>query len=287
MTGQNLLEPIIAAAKASQVIGPDDYRDEEGFLVCGSCKTRRETEIKDLSDPTGQTMVKVPILCECRLKAREEEEARQKKIEWEERLKRLRQLSLMDERLANATFDNFEVRPQNEKCHKLLSSYAKRFDQMVEKSQGLLLYGTVGSGKTYGAACIANYLLDLGVPVIMTSFVKIVDSMRGWSNPDETMVDRLNRAKLLIIDDLGAERDTEFALERVYDIIDSRYRSRLPLILTTNLNVTDMLNENDIRYSRIYDRIFEMCVPIPFSGIEWRKEEASRRFKRMQEYMED
>ena len=96
---------------------------------------------------------------------------------------------------------------------------------MMTKNQGLLFYGDVGTGKTFSAACIANYLLNRKIPTVMTSFVKIIGNA-DLRNREESMyfTDRLNRAKLLIIDDLGAERGTDYALERVYDIIDSRYR---------------------------------------------------------------
>lgn len=59
----------------------------------------------------------------------------------------------------------------------------------------------------------------------------------------------MNQSKLLIIDDLGAERGTDYSLERVYDIIDSRYRSNKPIILTTNLTMEQMKNCEDIRYN--------------------------------------
>ena len=101
-----------------------------------------------------------------------------------------------------------------------------------------------------------------------------------------TLIARLNRAKLLIIDDLGAERSTDFALEKVYDIVDSRYRAKLPIILTTNLSMTEMKESADIRYTRIYDRIFEMCYPMQFTGRSWRKAEAARRFDEMKNFLE-
>ena len=96
----------------------------------------------------------------------------------------------------------------------------------------------------------------------------------------------MNSAKLLIIDDLGAERSTDFALEKVYNIIDSRYRAGLPMILTTNLTLKEMKEATDIRYSRIYDRIFEVCYPMEFTGPSWRKVEASRRFEEMRQFLE-
>ena len=169
---------------------------------------------------------------------------------------------------------------------KLCQRYARHFDEMLEKNQGLLFYGGVGTGKTFAAACIANHLLDQRVPVVMTSFVKLLETMQGFKEEDSVLISRLNRAKLLIIDDLGAERSTDFALEKVYNIVDSRYRARLPIILTTNLSMAEMKETVDIRYSRIYDRIFELCYPMQFTGPSWRKREASRRFDEMRSFLE-
>ncbi len=277
-----ILKPIIAAADSRKIVHDNDYRDSEGFLVCGTCHTRKESLLK-FED--GSTRI-VACMCDCAVKEAEKEEERDKKAHAQEALASLRKRSLMDERLREATFEKFEVLDENRKLIALLKGYVRKWDDMLKKPQGLLLYGSVGTGKTFGASCIANALLDNGVPVIMTSFVKLIDAMRIVNDEDESIADRLNKAKLLILDDLGAERDTSYALEKVYEIIDSRYRAKLPLILTTNLNINDMLNEPDVRYARIYDRIFEMCVPIPVNGIQWRKREAYRQAEKMKAFME-
>ena len=103
---------------------------------------------------------------------------------------------------------------------------------------------------------------------------------------DEDMITELNRAKLLITDDLGAERSTDFTLEKVYNIIDSRYSAGLPMILTTNLDLTEMQQCKDIRYQRIYERILEVCYPVKFEGKSRRKCEAKDRFAEMRELLE-
>lgn len=278
----DLLKPIISAAEASSTVGESDYRDDEGFLICGKCHTRKESLLVFEDGPSK----KVPCMCECAVKEAEKEAERIRIAHAQEVLASLRKRSLMDEKLREATFEKFEVLEENKKLLTLLNGYVRKWDDMLAKPQGLLLFGTVGTGKTFGASCVANALLDQGVPVIMTSFVKLIDAMRSLNDEEEPMTDRLNRAKLLILDDLGAERDTSFALEKVYEIVDARYRAKLPLILTTNLNVTDMLNETDTRYARIYDRIFEMCVPIPVNGIQWRKREAFRQAEKMKAFME-
>ena len=262
-----------------------DYIDEEGFLCCGKCHTRRQVEIDmpDLSrkpyDPAVTIRRKVPVSCRCRAEAQQKEEEITA-------IRALKKQSLMDERLRGATFATFRTTKENAWNLKLCRRFAEHFDEMLDKNQGLLFYGDVGTGKTFAAACIANYLLERRVPVVMTSFVKLLDSMKGFRDEDESLIVRLNKAKLLIIDDLGAERGTDTALEKVYNIVDSRYRAERPIILTTNLGMEEMKENLDIRYTRTYDRIFEMCYPMQFKGLSWRKGEAARRFNDMKSFME-
>ncbi len=284
----SLLAPIMARAAAANPPEDGDYLDGEGFLVCGKCHTRRETVIPvpDFTGSGEQKTMKVRVSCQCR---REEEEARKAEEQREKDMAAIRNLkkqSLMDERLRNATFGTFEQTKSNAKILRLCKRYAEHFDEMMEKNQGLLFYGDVGTGKTFAAACIANYLMELRVPVVMTSFVKLLDAMQSFKEEDSAMINRLNKARLLIIDDLGAERGTDFALEKVYNIVDSRYRIRLPFILTTNLSMAEMKGAVDIRYSRIYDRIFEVCYPMQFTGQSWRKAEAAKRFGEMKSFLE-
>ena len=150
----------------------------------------------------------------------------------------------------------------------------------------MLFWGDAGTGKSYTAAAIANELMERLQPVIMTSFVKLLQDMHGFDGDEGGYMIRLNRAKLLIIDDLGAERGTDYALEKVYDIIDSRYRSGKPAIFTTNLTMRQMKECADIRYNRIYDRIFEMCYPVKFDGLSWRKREAAERYAGVKKILE-
>ena len=85
-------------------------------------------------------------------------------------------------------------------------------------------------------------------------------------------VDRLCGYPLLVIDDFGMERGTEYVLEQIYNIIDSRYRSRKPLIVTTNLTLTELKNPQNTAHARIYDRLLELCTPIACTGPSMRKD---------------
>lgn len=263
---------------------PPDYTGEDGLKYCGKCHTPRQMWLK--TDMAPEPFL-VPIICACRKEADQRREAEEAARRDMEKIQQLRGSSLMDEKFRESTFDTFVQTKHNARNLRLCRRYAEAFSEMVKKNQGLLLYGNVGTGKTFAAACIANYLLDRKVPTVMTSFIKILEAT-GPRSREETsqFISRLNHAKLLIIDDLGTERSTEYAMERVYDIIDSRYRARLPMILTTNLTVDEMVNCKDIRFSRIYDRIFEVCYPMEFKGVSWRKAEASKRFEEMEKFLE-
>lgn len=86
-------------------------------------------------------------------------------------------------------------------------------------------------------------------------------------------------ATLLIIDDLGAERGTEYAVENVFNVIDRRYRSGKPLIITTNLHISMLTNEQSLDKKRIYDRILELCIPIGVNGASKRTATAKEKIK--------
>ena len=275
----------------NQKRGPGDYIDPDGLLRCGVCGERRQSYI-DVPNPTDDDpdrKAKVLVTASCRCeKEREEAEKKAEQAKKDmEYISKLRGASLMDEKFRCSTFDSFKTTKFNARNLKLCQRYATGFDQMLEKNQGLIFWGDVGTGKSYAAACIANYLLARKVPVVMTSFVKILAAIQKDREQEQQIMSRLNRAKLVIFDDLGAERDTSFGIEKVYSIVDERYRQELPMILTTNLTIDQMKSETDIRYSRIYDRIFETCYPMQFTGPSWRKVEAGSRFAEMSKLLGD
>lgn len=274
----------------AQPEGNDYYDDEDGLLHCGKCKGAKETRVNipDFQNPDGPGRVAVlPCICKCR----QEEMQRKKEAEMHEeqmrRIESLRAGSLIESKYRNANFRNFQRTKANDRAFRIAVRYTERFDEMFCKNQGLIFWGKVGTGKSYTAACIANELLAKLTTVIMTSFVKILQDVQNPQFDEASYISKLNSAKLLIIDDLGTERGTEYANEKVYNVIDSRYRSSKPMILTTNMTIEEMMQTTDIRYKRIYDRIFEMCYPVKMAGASWRQQEAAKRFDEMKNLMEE
>lgn len=276
-------EKVLASIADSADSLPDDYIGSDGLLYCGRCNTRKEREIIWFDNKPK----KVPVMCKCRA---EEERLKKEQMQKEEEMRSIQRAkisSMMDDTFRTACFANYQIRNGNERHLKVAKKYCIEFSKMYERNQGLLFWGTVGTGKSYTAACIANYLLEANASVVMTSFVRILQEMQGFDRErEETFTNKLNSVKLLIIDDLGAERSTDYALEKVYGIIDNRYRAKKPLILTTNLTLRQMQEATDIRYARIYDRIFEMCYPMEFSGVSWRKREAAQRYEETRKILE-
>lgn len=262
--------------------------EAEEVKICPECGEATEMLIDfPLFDGSGRTeKKKVNRMCLCRRKQREAEDLRREREEILRRIESLKKLSLIDDKLKDVTFSTYRVSDENKKLFKTAQRYVERFDEMFEKNQGLLLYGDVGTGKSYTAAAIANELINRLHPVIMTSFVKLLSDTFGMDVDTSEYLNRLNMAQLLIIDDLGAERGTDYALERVYDIVDSRYRCNKPVIITTNLTMEQMRECRDIRYTRIYDRLFEMCYPIIVKGQSWRKKDAAARYRDMKKLLE-
>lgn len=264
-----------------------DFYDSEGLLCCGKCKTRKEY-VQDVSKfwPDRGKII-LPVMCKCR---QEEVRREKERSDFEQKmfnLRRMKDASLMDSKYREASFESYIVTEKNRKVKQLAERYMYNFSQMYEENQGIIFYGPVGSGKSYTAACIANGLLEQFTPVIMTSFIKILQNTQGFEVDEAEYLAQLNTAKLLILDDLGAERNTDYAIEKLYNVIDSRSRAAKPMILTTNLSLEDMMNCQDIRYKRIYDRIFETCYPVFVEGDSFRRIEAGRRFDRMREFLEE
>lgn len=277
----NITKAVIKAATAAKADKNEEDYYKDGVLVCGKCHTNKEKKIQLAGE-----YVTVRCICKCES---EERERIQKQKDYEEEMRRIERLkvaSLMDAKLKSATLKTFTQKEDNQKLYTIVKNYVDNFETFYKSNRGLLFWGTVGTGKSYAAACIANELLNRKTPVVMTSFVKVLQVIQDNTENETEFVNRLCAARLLIIDDLGTERNTDYALEKVYNVIDSRYRTGKPLILTTNLNLQDMQMTQDIRYQRIYDRIFEMCHPVMVNGTSWRINQAKERFNETKRLLE-
>lgn len=217
---------------------PDEYLNESDHLIyCTKCHTPRQ----------GRYMLQgrvfmPPIRCKCQQEIYDQEEAKRKLSEKQAEIERMKASGLQDKSLYDYTFEkDTGINPEMHLAHK----YVENWDDMKARSSGLLLWGDVGTGKSFFAGCIANALLEKGVPVLMTNFSRILNTLSGMHFEDRNQ------------------------------FIDSRYRSKKPLIVTTNLTLEELNNPTDRAHSRIYDRILERCAPIRINNRNIRKDNAS------------
>lgn len=235
----------------------DTYLDEAtNLLYCKKCRTPRQKRF----EVCGRIFTPL-CLCDCLTRAEEAREAEVKRREFLDRVAKNRSLGLPEPELRKHTFQNdLGFNPEQ---MALARAYVENWEENEQLGKGLLLWGNVGTGKSYLAGCIANALLDRGVAVLMTNFSRLLNRLTDFSAGDKNAyIQSLNAYRLLIVDDLGVERGSDFVKEQVFQIVDSRYRTGLPMIVTTNLPLSHLKAPQDLAYARIYDRLLERCTPI-------------------------
>ena len=224
-------------------------------------------------------------LCKCERDEYNTKENIEKNKDKQARLESLIKNSLMDSTFNEKTFENWDFSKGNRKMYNLGIRYTEKFSELKAEGVGLLIHGDPGNGKTYLSCCIANRLLQNYIPVICVSVIgllsRIKETYNKWGSEAEADILRgLGSADLLIIDDLGTETFTDWSRSTIYNIIDSRYRSKLPLIISANIQIDTSKTNGvlaDLYGRRTEDRILEMCTPIKNSGASIRLEEAKRK----------
>ncbi len=148
--------------------------------------------------------------------------------------------------------------------------YGQRwFDADYPANRGLVLSGTVGSGKTGLAVSLAYVLHMAGKRVRIGTFTEILDEMRpnAANGKAETAPADMYKPTLLVLDDLGTQKVTEYVSERLFAIVDGRHQRGLPTIITTNLDLRELNNQFG---SRVVSRIVEVSTFATLTGEDLR-----------------
>jgi len=247
----------------SNPLKPEDYQ-KDGLWYCGKCGMPREMHFVD---PFDKDEYNVPKSCNCiDEERRKEDEKRQLE---ENEIRRRKCFADPEITLWNFAHDDGKG---NVHAMQIAHNYVANFDRMFADGIGLIIHGNVGAGKSFMAACIANALIDKGKSCMLTDFTTIVNRpFRKDDDRNQYVRDLAYEYDLLVIDDLGRERNTSFATETVASVLEARNRSMRPLIITSNLTPKQLLNTKNIALKRIYSRIFEMCIPVKFTGADRRE----------------
>ena len=246
----------------------DKAFEKDGHVYCRECEERID------SDPLNYLGNK-KILFRRQCKCDREEESLRKVKEEADHIRRFKEECFLTSRNLNScTFDKL-IAPDRQEVI-IARNFVKNFKELSKDNNGLIFHGNVGTGKTYLAACIANKIIeDYQIRVKMRNIPQIINDIEkgGFDIDKNDYYRKLSSVSLLILDDFGIERNTEYVNEMVYQIINTRYESKKPTIISTNIPLDVIMNgSNDIDKERIYSRIREMCIPVKIAGKDIRTE---------------
>ena len=175
-----------------------------------------------------------------------------------------------------ASFDRPPVTDMPAPQVQLVKRFVRDLDANLDAGRGLWFYGSVGTGKTTLAMLVSRAALDAGRSVAIYSLPRLLAEIRATFETDSEgsyvdFLDRLAAVDLLHVDDVGAERTSDWVLEQLYAIVNARYEEERSVVITTNL-ARDALAEQITE--RTVSRLEEMCTVVPLFGEDARKQVA-------------
>ena len=185
-------------------------------------------------------------------------------------VQKLKNDSQLGKKFQSKTFANWDMN-RFPKAYKICYKYALRFDELSAIGKGLILMGNAGTGKTHLASAISNHLMDDLVPVKFGTFISLLDSLKKAFGTDRDIISNLTSTPLLVIDDLGKEKYTDWASQILFQVVDERYNRELPIIITTNLSLQELKERVG---EAITSRLMEMCYGVAMNGENYRYEKA-------------
>lgn len=227
----------------------NDYTGDDGILHCGYCGKPKQKWIH----ACGKDYF-VTFICECREKANKEKEVAEAK----QKLITDRLADCFGERKTHLKADN----DPKSKLAAFCDNYVKTF---TPQTKWLIMFGECGRGKSYRAAQICKGIIERGYKAKFTSLAEIERSL--WKGDKAEIYDKLNSYDLIVLDDFGSERNTEYIKQIRFNLVDMRYASEKPIIITTNVNGMD---KTDISDQRTFSRIREKSLNVKVEGADRR-----------------
>jgi DNA replication protein DnaC len=176
-------------------------------------------------------------------------------------------------RFRGVAFDRNPIRDLDPMVLRQVQAFVADIDRNIELGRGFWFYGDVGTGKTSLAMLISKSAIEAGrsvaiysVPQLLADIKSTYEDGSGSSYLD--LFRRLSRVDLLHLDDLGAEKRTEWVLEQLYAIVNERWQEQRSVVVTTNLADREQLREQV--GARTVSRLSEMCATIPIMGRDLR-----------------
>lgn len=250
------LKPAFAGAIDYLASINQDVDPEEACPVCGK---KLYTVIKRY----GKTFV-LPVACLCRTGTAAD---RQKRALYDAaRKNRIRCFSGQYKGLRDTDFskDQWYHKDVSIACMAYCDKFLDTKPGGDHQGRGLMLYGPNGSGKSFLAACICNALIDKGYRCLYTSIPDIETRVKASYGAEVDLMHQIEKADLVVIDDFGSERQTDYTSELTFKTLEARMAK--PTVITTNYTPQQLMDSDDGRQRRIFDRIFERFQPIKAGG---------------------
>lgn len=262
----------------TRIVNTSACSEETEGYTCEHCNKY----IAAITVEVPQLRIKNKILptCECVVEREEAKIREAQNFAKKREIEKLFSISNLGERFSKSTFESFIDRNGSETAYKVAVKYVKTFKEW--NGESLMLWGEPGNGKTHLAAAIVNELSKKGYIVVFQSVPELLQRIRSTFNSEnkenETQIMRaLLECDLLILDDIGAEKTTEWVEEKLFNIIDGRYRKELPTLYTSNWEPKELKNQVG---KRSYDRMVETSLTVKNEAASYRREIAKQRLQR-------
>jgi DNA replication protein DnaC len=192
-------------------------------------------------------------------------------------LRKARSLSaVIPRRYHEVAFERYPVTEIEPRASvKAVRGYVDRIGEHLDAGRGLWLMGPVGTGKTTLAMLVSKGALEAGRSVAIYSLPRLLNEIRDTHRAERShvdLLDRLSAVDLLHIDDVGAERTTDWVLEELYSIVNARYEDQKSMLITTNLDPAELGAQITMR---TVSRLAEMCDKLQLLGHDRRMAETA------------
>jgi DNA replication protein DnaC len=235
-------------------------------------------------------------VCECVIARRKVAEAERDARERQDWIDRCLRMGNIDPRFADARFEEWKHEPGTEAAYSAAMKCAQEISA-GEQDCGLIILGSVGNGKNTLAACICRYVAEhfktfayQSVPALLQSLRDCYDEHSEGS--ESAILHAMTAPDLLVLNDWGAEKWTDWTESKLYYIVDDAYNKKRNIVVTTNAvkmrrEATDpapdtpegkrLIVLSELMTARIYDRLLQMCSWVTNEGQSWRRKEAGRK----------